>query len=460
MSPWNGLIVFLAALGCLMQSVNITIHYFRYETDAVISLGMVRNPTSSAMGAPPGLSFCTRLIYALNYSYVEEYHPILYQKLHPWIRCAIICYIEKEYEANAMAEVLKDMDLISLNRSIMDSSQLLVHVKVKDIKFREANCRLRPIMKLPSVCWTLFCEDEAMTSSVVYWKRYMAGYGLEAIYAVKLRKDFIDEAYIDHVILVNMNQQPYGSIRNALRMPPAPKWQNTTSVMSNIYKIRYKTYIVQRLGPPYKAQCQRYPRNGAETQLQAIENKQNDILRTNYGHSLYGNVIALDTTFPNEHLMDPTRYNESMIAALTEKLQKVETSLECVESLFSPVLESNIRVVSNYTYVTIAAPNEPTIVVGEVARMPLGTYLIYLGSILGTWFGFSFMAVGNYASVWFAKYGTKICPTHKRRTTKLYNTSIKVYNRKCFSKITKTDIWAPRQHRIPNYYLKSKVYGY
>ncbi|XP_053207726.1 uncharacterized protein LOC128391806 [Panonychus citri] len=397
------IILITATIGCIYQTILVTAVYLEKQVITDIRIQF------SEVVRIPDLSICLYFYNFVSYQNLKTRAPKIFSRLkgkfpsvtnqsnfNEWKFSAdAITFMTIEFShltISQMMEIMHETDLL-IDKIIPTIRQMDL---VENVKLDEVNdCVVTTSVKEPYVCMTVSCpvlEARHLQQKDLELTQYLG-----TVIAIYFKHELFIATEEYYVYLHPAGTLPYGTQMSSVTI--------VTEENAHKFYIEYKGFEANLLPPPYTTQCKDYTVEGFKSQAHALEACRNNASLERFGCSFYSDVVSADSNarlaISDYYLNygDPRR--RKVINEIYDNCSKLHWAPDCKQKYFVPRIQKVARIDSSYSILCLSMPTEPDISNTCQPKLPLFEYIIYIGSILGTWFGFSILTSSPMIFKWF-----------------------------------------------------------
>ncbi|XP_015782270.1 uncharacterized protein LOC107360162 [Tetranychus urticae] len=355
--------------------------------------------TKAFVGVPeatllPDVSICFAIIDMINYTKLFSNYPFLLQDIGfprgTSITADIVKSIRGEYSENDL--LLFFMERLKINQiwTQMISSKSVfmkaVTYRVDELDIIEESCPFKEFFIEQAYCYSFSCSDVQSKQSHLYglieqYKRL----NNRQIFTLSLHQPFFNTINYYWIGLTAVGTLPRGQ---------QVKWEAQAAYKNTKRHTFFFSSIETRLLPaPYKTNCVNYTEKGFLTNTEMADACEIDLSMKQIGSPLPENLIGspLDAHF-GVPVYEHNRANSSflqLVSDIVDHCSKITKQPNCLSVVYIPSSRTPLPIMSNYTEVTVEQVSDPIYIVELESRLTKLDVIIAIGSILGTWLGFS-----------------------------------------------------------------------
>ncbi|XP_015793320.1 uncharacterized protein LOC107369861 [Tetranychus urticae] len=258
---------------------------------------------------------------------------------------------------------------------------------VNNVNLDDVNdCSVQTTVKEPYICMTVNCP--ILSYHQLQQKDLELTKYLGTVIAIYFNHELFATTEEYYVYLHPTGTLPYGTQMSSVTI--------VTEENSHKFFIEYKGFQANLLPPPYTTKCKNYTLDGFKSQNHALEACRNNASLERFGCGFYSDVMNANSNarlgISDYYLNygDPRR--RKVINEIYDNCSRLHWAPDCRQKYFVPRIQKVARIDSSSDLLCLSMPTEPDITNSCLPKLPLFEYLIYLGSILGTWFGFSVLS--------------------------------------------------------------------
>ena len=390
--------------GFLYQAIEISIDYFSYKTTSKVFLYTDKKHSN------PSIILCTRYTDILNRSRHHEYgiHPFRSDRKSMW--------------GDDMSKLtIKDIfDLTPDPKEVIHGCQYRHHDH--DLTtYNVSSCynlfRIQKYHEGRFICYqfrTTKQKDDFDCGAIA-----RSFYSPRELYSITLKPLFLQSNLIQLITFI-----PYADPKDlpivsrrfyTFKMRWTGNDNEYNSSKANYFLISGDTYSMWRQRKPYDTQCTDIDANvtGDIVFFQAECN----IKAFKHYNLLPHNEINLNPS-PLKHMSFEMMKNLSLIEDIKERkdnCSKKCTVIPCREWYSVTVTQSEPKLMNGSMTIASYCSNRPITSLHFIPRINLAEYLVFLGSCLGIWFGFSFLSFNPFERKISIRTPVKRCNIGKRR---------------------------------------------
>ena len=390
--------------GFLYQAIDISIDYFSYQTTSKVFLYTDKKHSN------PSIILCTRYTDILNRSRHHEYgiHPFRSDRKSIW--------------GDDMSKLtVKDIfDLTPDPKEVIHGCQYRHHDHDLTTYNNISSCynlfRIQKYHEGRFICYqfrTTKQKDNFDCGAIA-----RSFYSPRELYSITLKPLFLQSNFIQLITFIphaDPKDLPLVSRRYySLQI----RWignNNYNNSKANYFLISGDTYSLWKQPKPYDTQCTDVDANMTGTIL-FCQSKCN-IEAFKHHNLLPPNEINLHPSL-FKHMSFTTMKNLTLIEDIKERkdnCSKKCTVIPCREWYSVTVSQSMPLFLNDSMTISSYCSNRPIISLHFIPRINLEAYLVFLGSCLGTWSGFSFLSLNPFERKISFRTPVKRCNIGKRR---------------------------------------------
>ncbi|XP_074596962.1 uncharacterized protein LOC141852027 [Brevipalpus obovatus] len=360
----------------------------------------------------PDVSVCLYFYNFVSFAKLKTYQPRIFTRLKqnfPHVNNQS-AFNEWKFSSKAIDFLTKELSKLTISQmmsTMFETGELIVKIeptvrqrdKVDKVTTREVNdCSFRTNIKEPYICFTIHCP--VLQVNLLQQKDLELAELIGTVLAVYFQHSLFATTEEYYIYLHPAGTLPYGSQMSSVTI--------VTEENSHKFYIEYKVFEATLLPPPFSTNCKEYKPIGYKSQKHALEICRNKLSEKIFGCGFYSDVV--DSKSPYKlaigdyyiHYDDPKR--RRIINEIYDNCSREFASPDCKQEYFVPRIQKVARIDSNYTILYLSMPTEPDIINTCNAKMPLFEYLIYIGSIFGTWFGFNVLGSSPEIVQWVVTF--------------------------------------------------------
>lgn len=373
------------SIGTLLQSIQVSDIYFSYVT---VTLTNVYHPT---IYNQPQVSFCFPIILVINWQNTIDNHPNIISDM--------------KFEGLSPDEIRKQVDEISFLTLRRQRQAMFTNGReswlVNNLTFF-ANDLITKCYLLDNEtylisevdCWEKFGDT-------AFFKEDQICYGFsnqmiyEYFFVMKVlgSNGFIQSFDFNPMIQSKVMSLSYFTSRDFDGIPfhgsGFAKMLSLTSYKD--YTMTADRYLNKYLPPPYDTNCRDYGLSNFNSKDDCFESCERNGTIAKYDALIPGPTF--DTK--NEKLMKlnmravtDMKSEDDQIEMIESYCDEVCAQVECVENIIVPITNS-LSPQEGFMKITVDVPTIPVKVAQFVPNLPLTSYIVQLGSIIGFWTGLS-----------------------------------------------------------------------
>ncbi|XP_053213270.1 uncharacterized protein LOC128396675 [Panonychus citri] len=387
------IILISATIGCIYQTILVTAVYLEQQVITDIRIQF------SEVVRIPDLSICLYFYNFVDYHRLKARAPKIFSRLK--IQFPLVNnqsqFNEWKFSSDAITFLTIEFSRLTIKQMMEmmpDTEQLIAKViptlrqidLVNNMNIDELNdCLVNTSVKEPYICMTINCPILSV--------RQLQQKDLELTKYLGT----IVSIYFNHELFVT-TEEYYVYLHPTGTLPYGNQMSSVTIVnegSAHKFFIEYKGFEANLLPSPYTTNCKNYSQVGFKSQAHALETCRNNVSLERFGCGFYSDVMPtgsnakLATSDYYLNYDDPKR--RKLINEIYDNCSKIYPEPDCKQKYFVPRIQKVARIDSSFTIICLSFPTEPDITNTCLPKLPLFEYLIYIGSILGTWFGFSIL---------------------------------------------------------------------
>lgn len=388
--------ILLCAISCSIQLITITTEFLKYPVLETIEISF---PSTIEI---PDLTICTQFLYAINWTYFLNHHINL---ITNYTNCKLQGSTDEQLNQtksffNEMGQwefqpfVEKHFTYQQFYKSVIKSNELIDEIKfwtnnqtiniIESNPLKEIDCSHETFIKDPHVCYHVGCRNKTAPTEAAFLTKSDLNYGpmIGSIMQVTLNRSYFDHWEHAFVYIHSPLSLPYGD--------------EVSSIMINsrnegsIFYLSYKRLIVNLLPLPYQTDCLDYLKQFKVSRANLYEQCVNNKTKSEYKFINYQTIIREPEKF-NYKFSNRLRFNYSdQLDQIYSQCKLLVNKSQCNQRYFIPYSMGYEQLFDQQSAnFLIVAPVDPEINKTCVAKINLVNYFVSIGSILGTWFGFS-----------------------------------------------------------------------
>ena len=390
--------------GFLYQSIEISIDYFSYKTTSKVFLYTDKKHSN------PAVVFCARYTDILNRSRHQEYgiHPFRSDRKSIWGDDMSKLTVKEIFDLTPDPKQVihgcqyrhHDYDLTTYN-SVSSCNKLFRIQKYHEGRF---------------ICYqfrTTKQKDEFDCAAIA-----RSFHSPREMYSITLKPLFLQSNLVQLITFIPHADPKDLPLVSRRYYSFHVRWigQNDyNNSKANYFIISGDTYSLWKQRKPYDTQCMDFDANMTGTIL--FCQTQCNIEAFKHHNLLPPNEINLHPS-PLKHMSFTTMRNLSLIQDIKERKENCSKKcnvIPCREWYSVTVSQSMPLFLNNSISMSSDCSNRPITSLHFIPRINLDEYLIFLGSCLGTWSGFSFLSLNPFEKKVLIRTPLKRCNTGKRR---------------------------------------------
>ncbi|XP_053212446.1 uncharacterized protein LOC128395972 [Panonychus citri] len=413
-------------LGCSFQLYHITKVYLRYEVITEIVIALPRKLTI------PDITICVEDAQFINLTKLVHCHPDLVQQMIQYDRTVNKNNVNDIRKVNSSVIthfVLSNLRINETYHLLYPESYLIKswEIGAKQINnnsaLEEQGCRMRGRFKDLGFCITIGCSGTTEQSFSEF--DYLRSSLERPMFAVYLNSKAIKSIPNLYVALIKNTSLPRGNKIKfiTLNMEKEPRK----------YPISYHIFRSNLLPPPYSTECEDYSSDKYDSMEHARE-----LCLTN------ATLERFNMPFPK--VLSPPHweyYFGYKLMNLARKNVTIQQELDwvtwfcigqtnkphCHDTFYITTSTDSEKISNQDSYIDLRMPVEPYMTTTCHPKQSLPEYLIYAGSVLGTWFGFNFAFSVPMIVDYFHKFTSNHIGSSKVKIDRVENSNvIKTFN--------------------------------
>lgn len=391
----------ICSIGFLIQSTLVLINYFSFPELTNVSLIV---PEVTPL---PDVVICFDGAYIINWTKVfiqyqqfkSTFH--LPNNLNIANEIALRRYLFSIWDKNQLMMILARSLTISQLVSLMyTNSELVTSLSITNLTVNQSKdfCKIDKVLRSLRICYIFHCSLKG---------------------PVTLSNEESAKAFISpNILTINMNQSIFNFAPNFFitLVPPSYKprgnslrW-DTMSIVYNeplVYRMHYFTFERKLLPSPYQSNCIDYIPLGYRRAIDMKDVCFNNKSIEYFGVPFHASMIDVDLNVPLGLVkytdnVDNRTFRQQLNFIVDHCFQLTERP-DCYEKIFFIRPRNPIPTSGNKSVISFGTIKEPNIKVIVEPRLVLIDVIIAIGSISGTWFGFSIIehVPKIYRSSWY-----------------------------------------------------------
>lgn len=389
-------------MGCIYHIRLVTEVYLKKEIITDIRIQF------SETARVPDISICLYFYNFVSFVKIKEKQPKIFQRLrqlfpqvnnqssfNEWkFSSEAIKFLTIELSQLTVSQLIKVMidtkDLVERIDPTVRQMDVIDHVDTKDFN----DCSVKTNLKEPYICMTINCP--VLSVNLLKQKDLELTQLLGTVLAIYFKHKIFATTEEYYIYLHPANTLPYGSQMSSVTI--------VTEENSHKFYIEYKLFETKLLPPPYITSCRDYQSIGFKSQKHALETCRNKLSLNALGCGFYSDVMDAESdsklSIGDYYIRyeDPER--RKIINEIYDNCSTLYAAPDCRLEYFVPRIQKVARIDSESTIIYLSMPTEPDIINTCQPKLPLFEYLIYIGSILGTWFGFNVLTSSPQIISW------------------------------------------------------------
>ncbi|XP_025015918.1 uncharacterized protein LOC112538505 [Tetranychus urticae] len=390
--------IIVCAVCCSIQLYKITRVYLDYKTRTYIDISFT--PQIEI----PDITWCTQFLYTINWTHwliehrqlkpedcsLDDNDTIAVNQIKKCFdkmgQYAFQAYVEKHFTVDRFYRtIVKSHSVIN---GVFFWTQFGELNGLQDLN-EEIICQTKTFIRDPQVCYHVACRNKSDPNRPLYFakNRLNMASNIGSLYQVSVLQEYFKRW--EHIFIF---------IHSPLFLPHGFEISHT--ILSGVdqpstYYLQFRRMIVNLLPAPYKSNCIQYRDSKGKLQSQAQHYEQcvnNKTLQLDPSLVFYRTLIV-DPNNTKAHFVNRLRFKPKyadLLEEIHDTCRQVTLNSECRKLFYATALIGYEDLInSNATLFTIMNSVEPDLNKTTIADFPLGSYIIYIGSTLGTWFGFS-----------------------------------------------------------------------
>lgn len=376
-------------IGATVQISYLLYRFFSYELLTTCHVG---DPESTLL---PDIAICFPILDAINYTALFLNYPSILGELgyRPGTRVTyeLIHSIRAKVSDNYLLFFFQErLKIDQLWKQIVNSSMIyrkaFVH-KATDDDIIRLPCSSNDFFMEKEYCYSFTCSsaynssEPIVTEKVDLYKKLTT----QEVFTLEVPQSFFRTIDFYWVSLIPRGELPRGN---------KIKWESQEAYDIARKHTFFFYYIeIRRLGPPYPTNCANYSDRGYLSRVDMEDKCEINLSLQKIGSPLPTSIVdkPLDAPF-GSYILEKNIQNETYldsISKIAEACLQIASQPDCYEINYFPLSRTPLPIQGNYTEITVEQVSDPIYTISIEPKMTLLDLIISIGSVLGTWLGFS-----------------------------------------------------------------------
>uniref|UniRef100_T1KWZ7 Uncharacterized protein n=1 Tax=Tetranychus urticae TaxID=32264 RepID=T1KWZ7_TETUR len=383
------IVLLICVIGASVQIINVLNRYFSYEYLIQAHVGV---PQSTLL---PDVAVCFDITDMINYTRLFSTYPSVLSELGYKPETVITEQLIETVrnEPNFLVFLFEHLKINQLwdqmiNKSTVYSKAVFHQVTDDSVVLR--SCSSRDFFSEQTYCYAFTCSmpGKGVNSSLPVTTETSDLYKKltkQEVFTLFVYQSFFTTIGYYYMSLMPRNQLPRGE---------KMQWQSQEAYsVPRKHTFFFYTITTNFLRSPFPTNCIDYKDKGYLSNSEMKDKCQINLGLQRIGTPLVSNILdyPIDSHFGYENF-ENHKDNETFINIVSEIVdycERITLQPDCVEEINILTSRTPLPIFGDYTEITVEQISDPVYVITYVPKMTPLDVIISIGSVLGTWLGFS-----------------------------------------------------------------------
>uniref|UniRef100_T1JTT7 Uncharacterized protein n=1 Tax=Tetranychus urticae TaxID=32264 RepID=T1JTT7_TETUR len=379
-------ILIVCFIGASIQTIYILNRFLEYDTLIQAHVGV---PDATTI---PDFNLCFDLLDVLNFTSLSTSYPFIVQELgyKPGtpITNGLIRSLRREKGNDFIFFSIGQFKINQLWQHVVSPSSVYTKAfaqKVSSDGVIEEPCSSTRFFIEQALCYSFSCSDGSNSSIVTGLNDLYKKLNKQEIFTILIDQSFFSSIGYYWVALTSRGKLPFGTNL---------KWESQQGFnVTRKHTFFFYTVEIHRLPLPYNSKCFDYSVKGFSSREEMNDQCKINLSLQYFGGPLPLNIIESPIDAPLGYIMfEKNRENASFLAIVSDIVDHCDhltAQLDCFEIIYSPSSRTPLPIWSEHTEITIEQISDPVYIIRVEPKLTVLDVVISIGSILGSWLGFS-----------------------------------------------------------------------